>query len=86
MRYSDSLSNCVDSVHWCTAKAASSATTTFSISIPNNGTPAQTYCAVVQVGKATSAGILYTTILSRGYNNCAATGVARLERTLRVNY
>lgn len=72
---------------WCKVpQDASSATTTFSITIPNSGTPVQTYCAVVQVGKSTAGGVLYTNIVSRGYNNCAASGAARLERTLRVNY
>ncbi|MDB5225213.1 MAG: seg [Candidatus Adlerbacteria bacterium] len=71
---------------WCTSSTASEATTTFSVSIPSGGTPAQTYCAVVQVSKVTLSGVLYTTILSRGYNNCQALGVARLERTLKVNY
>jgi hypothetical protein len=41
---------------------------------------------VVDVGKVTVSGTLYTTIISKGYNNCSSGGVARLERTLKVNY
>lgn len=83
----DPLSNCLDSAHWCMAKAAAAATTTFSVNIPNNDAiRPQTYCAVVQVGKATIAGVLHTIVISRGYNNCNLSGAARLERTLRVTY
>lgn len=67
---------------WTTAKTANAATTTFTLSM----LPGQSYCAVVDVGKYTSGGILYTTIISRGYNNCSAGGAARLERALRVSY
>lgn len=66
----------------CLAATASAGTTTFTISL----LPAQPYCAVVDVGKSTEGGILYTTIVSKGYNNCSASGAARLERTLRVSY
>jgi hypothetical protein len=66
---------------------ASAATTTFTLAIPvTTAVPPQTYCAIVQVGKATVGGILYTTVISRGYNNCRTGGAPRLERTLRVNY
>lgn len=78
-------SNCADSTHWCTAKTATAATTTFSVSVPS-GSAVQTYCAVVQIGKNTVGGILYTTVISKGYNNCNPTGPARIERTLRVSY
>ena len=72
---------------WNTSqKTSSAATTTFTIAIPNNSTPAQTYCAVVQVGKATVGGVLYTNIVSQGYNTCLSAGITRLERTLRVSY
>jgi hypothetical protein len=74
---------------WDTSqKNSSAATTTFTLAIPNDSTPAQTYCAVVQVGKATVNNILFTTIISRGYNSCDTTGVgpARLERALQVSY
>lgn len=67
---------------WATAKTATAATTTFTLTL----LPAQPYCAVVDVGKATVGGILYTTIISKGYNNCSTVGPARLERTLRVSY
>lgn len=67
-------------------QANEAATTTFTLMAYSTTTPRQSYCAVVQVGKATISNILYTTIISKGYNNCHPTGVARLERTLRVNY
>ena len=67
---------------WATTQTASAATTTFTLSL----LPAQPYCAVVQVGKATVGGILYTTVISKGYNNCSTVGPARLERTLRISY
>lgn len=67
---------------WTINASESVATTTFTLSL----LPAEPYCAVVQVGKATIGGILYTTIISRGYNNCSTTGPARLERALRVSY
>lgn len=67
---------------WTITPTASAATTTFTLSL----LPAQPYCAVVQVGKSTVGGILYTTVISKGYNNCGASGAARLERTLRINY
>lgn len=67
---------------WTITSSASAATTTFTLSL----LPEHPYCAVVDVGKFTQSGILYTTILSRGYNNCNEGGVARLERTLRVSY
>jgi hypothetical protein len=67
---------------WTIASEAEAATTTFTLTM----LPAQPYCAVVDVGKATIGGILYTTIIAKGYNNCAAGGVARLERTLKVSY
>ena len=71
---------------WAIAGDSSKATTTFALAIPNNGTPVQTYCAIVDVGKATIGGVLYTTIISRGYNTCLSAGVSRLERTLQVSY
>lgn len=66
----------------CPAATASAGTTTFTMSL----LPAQPYCAVVEVGKATVGGVLYTTVISKGYNNCSTVGAARLERTLRVSY
>lgn len=68
--------------NWSITNTATAATTTFTLSL----LPGQPYCAVVQVGKSTEGGILYTTIISKGYNNCSTTGPARLERTLRVSY
>ncbi len=67
---------------WAKPSTASAATTTFTLTL----LPAQPYCAKVDVGKATIGGILYTTIISKGYNNCGTSGAARLERTLRVSY
>jgi len=67
---------------WAISDTASAATTTFTLSM----LPQYTYCAHVEVGKATEGGILYTTIISKGYNNCGNSGAARLERTLRVSY
>lgn len=67
---------------WAINSTASAATTTFTLSL----LPAQPYCAVVDVGKSTVGGILYTTIISKGYNNCSQSGAARLERTLKVSY
>lgn len=67
---------------WAITNSASAATTTFTLSM----LPQLPYCARVEVGKATQGGILYTTIISKGYNNCGTTGAARLERTLRVSY
>ncbi len=62
---------------------ASEATTTFTLSFLQTGQP---YCAVVSVGKSTVLGVLYTNVVSKGYNNCGASGTARLERALRVSY
>jgi len=62
---------------------ATYATTTFTLSFLQTG---QAYCTVVDVGKATISNVLYTTVISRGYNTCVSGGAARLERTLRVNY
>ncbi len=67
---------------WTITSTASAATTTFTLTM----LPAQPYCAVVDVGKVTVGGILYTTVISKGYNNCGVSGAARLERTLRVSY
>jgi hypothetical protein len=95
-QYTGPLSGCVDSDNWCRVSTTpnggapdpskAEATTTFSVSIFSSTAPPQTYCAVVQVGKATINNILYTTVISRGYNNCMTSGAARLERTLRVSY
>jgi hypothetical protein len=78
-RYYDA--SCTTSA-WCLlpAPTATAATTTFEVTfLP------QAYCAVVQVAKVTTAGILYTTVTSRGYNTCLSTAT-RLERTLQVSY
>lgn len=67
---------------WTRTTTASAATTTFTITY----LPALPYCAIVDVGKATVGGILYTTVISRGYNTCTSGGTARLERTLKISY
>jgi hypothetical protein len=95
-QYTGALNGCVDSAHWCIVSTApnssaadpskAEATTTFSVSIPPSAGSLQNYCAIVQVGKSTVTNVLYTNVVSRGYNNCNSTGAARLERTLRVNY
>ncbi len=66
---------------WCVSSTLNAATTTFQITfLP------QTYCAVVQVAKYTNpSGILFTTVISRGYNTCAPSAT-RVERTLQVSY
>jgi hypothetical protein len=61
--------------------AASSATTTFTISgVSFHG---QTPCATVQIAKAGTPSI--TTIISQGFNTCTP-GVLQLERVLQVSY
>jgi hypothetical protein len=74
-------------------KGANFATTTFSINVSNQTqSTATTTCATVEVGKFTDAsGILYTTVVSHGYNtSCPAQGltpaIVRVERTLQVSY
>ncbi len=67
---------------WVITSTPTAATTTFTISL----LPNQPYCAVVQVGKSTQAGVLYTNVISKGYNNCGVSGAAKLERVLRVSY
>lgn len=64
---------------------SNTATTTFTMQIT---APLQTYCATVEVGKFTdSNGVLYTHLVSHGYNVCpGAVGPTRLERALQVNY
>ncbi len=56
-----------------------SATTTFTVSFSP-----QPYCATVTVAKVGNPA--QTTIVSHGYNTCAAGGVTRLERALQVSY
>jgi hypothetical protein len=71
---------------WDTSlKGATYATTTFYVDIP---APPQSYCAKVSVGKYTDVnGVLYTTVVSRGYNTCTETsGVSRVERVLQISY
>lgn len=74
---------CVASA-WCKLPApGANATTTFRIDMqPGVST---TSCAVVQVAKVTTGGVLYTSVISRGYNTCVL-NTTRLERTLQVSY
>ncbi len=79
------------------AHTPTSATTRFSLSIPNtdiNGLPAP-YCATVTVTKTynSSTGAIDTSIDSRGYNVgsisnglCQSTDPNRVERALKVTY
>jgi len=69
------------------------ATTTFKLFVSNtSGSSSTTTCAAVDVGKFTSGtGVLYTTIISRGYNthnSCSGTitGITRVERALQITY
>ncbi|HEV8677310.1 MAG TPA: hypothetical protein VN701_00535, partial [Candidatus Paceibacterota bacterium] len=66
---------------WDLVTTANSATTTFWFS---SASSASAPCTKVEVGK--SGNPSQTTIVSHGYNTCAAAGTLRLERTLQVNY
>lgn len=71
-----------------TVSDLSSATTQFSLILPNldaQGGSAP-YCATVTVTKAVVGAIIQTTIDSRGYNTCSTTDVNRVERAIRVRY
>lgn len=70
------------------SSSATAATTTFDLVIPNtdalgNSAP---YCANVVVAKTLVGAIIVTTVDSRGYNNCDASDVNRVERAIRVTY
>jgi hypothetical protein len=67
---------------WVTTKAATAATTTFTLTFPP-----YSYCARVEVAKATkSDGTIATTIYSHGFNICAKNAQSQLERELKVSY
>ncbi len=66
---------------WSKIADPSLATTTFTIAL---GSSAIGPCVRVEVGK--SGNPSQTTIVSHGYNTCAANSPLRLERTLQVNY
>ena len=85
--------NSTAGLSWVTQTSGSSATTTFSFSSPS---PA---CATVVVSKTVDvSGILYTTVVSHGYNRgyvatvgttpatCAGTLPNKLERVIQANY
>ena len=69
------------------AKIPNAATTTFTINVSaTSQVSATTTCATVSVGKYTDpGGVLYTTIISRGYNTCTP-GITRVERALQIIY
>ncbi len=64
---------------WSVTQADYDATTTITI----NFSP-QPYCAIVTIAKTGTPA--RTTIISHGYNTCAAGGVTRVERALQVSY
>lgn len=68
-----------------TTRTGTSATTQFSINIPN---VSPTDCSIVTVTKTASGGIISTTVDSRGYNTqCSDTSNPnRLERGLHIAY
>jgi hypothetical protein len=66
---------------WEITSTANAATTTFWISMAS---AAAAPCAKVEVGK--SGNPSQTTIVSHGYNTCAAGNNLRVERILQVNY
>lgn len=63
-----------------------SATTNFSLTIPNAEGGTSPYCVSVVVKKEDNAGIIATTIDSRGYNTCDTSDPNRVERAIRVRY
>jgi Tfp pilus assembly protein PilX len=71
-----------------TTSDGTSATTQFSFTLP----PADAGCSaagpnvIVTVSKVDNAGIISTTIDSRGYNTCVTTDTSRVERGLRIRY
>lgn len=74
----------VDSVKTPIITGLSSATTQFSLTIPNGS---NSYCSVVKVLKEVdNSGFIKTTIDSRGYNTCNASDPNRVERGLKVTY
>jgi len=76
----DITNNTVLSYPWQVVKNAGDATVTFKISSSTRSGP----CATVVVTKTGTPA--QTTIVSRGYNTCAATGVVRIERALQISY
>lgn len=66
---------------WTVLTSANAATTTFTLTLPNNR------CAVVTVAKSQDAsGVNRTAITSYGYNTCSVGNPNRLERVFRVTY
>lgn len=64
----------------------SSATTTFSLTLP--ATAVGTPCVIIDVGKFLGGSPVgpRTLIQARGYNTCTASAPLRVERALEVNY
>src|SRR6185369_14054407 len=93
---SPSAPDCVDSsgatqaitINNYLARTSTSASTQFSLIIPNvNALGASApYCATVTVTKTLNAGVIETSIDSRGYNTCVTTDPGRVERALKVTY
>lgn len=69
-------------------KTSTAATTTFTIYVSaQSQVSASTTCATVSVGKFTNAsGVLYTSVISKGYNTCSAASITRVERALQISY
>ena len=69
-------------------KTSNSATTTFTIYVSaQSEVSGTTTCATVDVGKFTNgSGVLYTTVISSGYNTCSAASIVRVQRTLQISY
>lgn len=66
---------------WTVVSAPKAATTTFTLTLPNNR------CAIVTVAKSQdSSGVNRTSITSYGYNTCTVGDPNRLERVFRVTY
>lgn len=63
--------------NWTQGSTTDTVTTTYTLDLPPG-------CAVVQVTKVGNPA--QTTIVSRGYNTCAKTGVVRIERALQISY
>ncbi len=78
------------------SRSSGAATTTFSFS-PTNATTGALPCAYVSVGKYSSGGQDFTSVISRGYNvgyvaseaganKCVGTDSLKVERALRITY
>lgn len=67
---------------WTVVGNATAATTTFVVTFAP-----YSYCALVEVGKFVNAsGVIQTTVLSHGFNTCAANAQNQIERELKAIY